>query len=126
MIKAQQGCDVDRVGVYPGPVQPLFEIANQRSSLGMVAHHGHGLGRTRLLEFQTLPPVANQQTLQLGVLALAERARHRRVDQGLDTVGQRHRAGGLFLRRDRLAAAEQKDRRQPRHQSEPPIAMSKR
>ena len=69
LIRLEQGGDVDRLGRAGRPVQPVFELAQQRAGLVMVAEHGHELGRRGTVPARAAAPVADQQPLELGVLA---------------------------------------------------------
>ena len=77
-------------------------------------------------------PVADQQALELGMLAGVERAGHRRVDQGPEAIGQRHRPARQRRCLDSLPTSREQDHdqagdpREPAEQDEQPITAQER
>ena len=74
LIRAKHDGDFGRCDPTSGLVQPRLELAEQGTGLGMSVQGPHHLGWTGLLQPQPLPPVADQEPFQLGMLAFAELA----------------------------------------------------
>ena len=93
LIRPQQGGDVDRRRRFrPAGAASLRALrssgpASAWSRITAMASAGRACSSS-----SRLAPVADQQTLELGMLARAELPGHRRVDQRPETVGQRRRA----------------------------------
>ena len=97
----------------PGPVQPVFEpLRMSGPASGWLRSTAMAWAGAACSSCQPLAPVADQQPLELGMLARLSCAGHGRVDQRPEAVGQGHGASGRASAVDPLAAAGEQDRRQ--------------
>ena len=94
-------------------MQPVFEPAQQRACLVVIAQQRDELRRRRVLQLEATAPVADQKSLELRLLAGAQLTGNGPVYQRFETVGQRQGVTWSLGRSDVFLAAGKQNRRQP-------------
>ncbi len=90
LIRLEQGGDVDRLGAPPGRCSQSSSRRKSGPASGWFLQHADELRRGGLFELEPPPPVADQAAARARRAGPGQLARHGRVHQRPESVGQGH------------------------------------